>query len=102
MFLDEQWLNFVQVGNVPSILQIVDYSHGFTGSAHDALAFEHTAAAQHQDWLFDGEEFAWVDSAYSVTCRKIPVHKKPASFHPENAAFNKAVSHLHVQSEHCM
>jgi len=80
----------------------VDYSHGFTGSAHDALAFEHTAAAQHPDWLFDGEEFAWVDSAYSVTRRTIPVHKKPASLRPENSAFDRAVSHLHVPSEHCM
>ena len=95
-------INFVQVGNVPSTLRIVDYSHGFTGSAHDALAFDHTAAAQHPDWLFDGEEFAWVDSAYSVTRRTIPVHKKPASLRPENAAFDKAVSHLRVRSEHCM
>ena len=81
-------INFVQVGNVPSTLWIVDYSHGFTGSAHDALAFVHTAAAQHPDWLFDGEEFAWVDSAYSVTHRTIPFHKKPASLCPENAAFD--------------
>ena len=63
---------------------------------------DHTAAAQHPDWLFDGEEFAWVDSAYSVTHRTIPVYNKPASLYPENAAFDKAVSHLHVRSEHCM
>ena len=62
----------------------------------------HVSAAQHPDWLFDGEEFAWVDSAYSVTRRTIPVHKKPASLRQENAAFDKAVSHLRVRSEHCM
>ena len=34
-----------QVGNVPSTLRVVDYSHGLTGAAHDAAAFEHTAAS---------------------------------------------------------
>lgn len=37
-----------------------------TGSAHDATAFENTMAAMHPDWFFDGEEFAWADSAYAV------------------------------------
>lgn len=47
-------------------LQIVNFTHGMTGSAHDATAFEHTTAAMHPDWFFDGEEFAWADSAYAV------------------------------------
>ena len=92
----------LQVGNVPSNLRIVDYSHGFTGSAHDATAFQHTAAARFPDWLFHGQEFAWVDSAYALTPHTIPVHKEPASRIRENAIFDKVVSRLRVRSEHCM
>ncbi len=84
------------------ILRIVDYSHGFTGSAHDATAFEHTAAHKHPDWFFEGEEFAWADSAYSLNKRTIPVHHKPASFRRQNTIFDKAVAHIRVRSEHCM
>ncbi|KAG2746066.1 hypothetical protein P692DRAFT_20876829 [Suillus brevipes Sb2] len=54
----------LQIGNLPSNLRIVDYAHGLTGLAHDASAFEHTAAAKHTDWFFKGNEFAWVNSAY--------------------------------------
>ncbi|SRR6266545_6315667 len=85
-----------EVGNVSSNLRIVDYSHGFTGSAHDATAFEHTAAHKHPDWFFEGEEFAWADSAYSLKKHTIPVHHKPASFRRENTIFDKAVAHLRV------
>ena len=41
-------INFVQVGNVLSTLQIVNYSHGFTGSAHYALAFDCYAGTRSQ------------------------------------------------------
>ena len=81
---------------------MVDYSVGFTGSAHDATAFEHTAAALHPDWMFKGAEFAYVDSAYPLGKHTIPVHKKPASLQRENAIFDHLVSHLRVRSEHCM
>lgn len=91
-----------QVGNVPSNLRIRDYCHGFTGSAHDAAAFEHTAAALTPEYLFEGDEFAWGDSAYTLNARTIPVHRRPASLIPENALFDKAVSHLRVRSEHCI
>ena len=91
-----------QIGNVPSNLRIVDYSHGFTSSAHDSAAFQHTAAARFPDWFFGGEEFAWVDSAYALTIHTIPVHKEPASRLRRNAIFDKAVSRLRVRSEHCM
>ena len=37
-----------------------------TRSAHDATAFEHTTAAKYPDWLFEGEEFTWADSAFLV------------------------------------
>ena len=45
----------------------MDYAHGPTGSAHDAAAFEHTAAFKYPNWFFEGEEFAWTNSAYSLT-----------------------------------
>ncbi|KAK0460317.1 hypothetical protein IW261DRAFT_1429065 [Armillaria novae-zelandiae] len=50
------------------------------GSAHDASAFMYTAAGRWPEWMFKGNEFAWTDSAYTLTARTIPVHKKPASF----------------------
>lgn len=80
----------------------MDYAHGYPGSVHDAAAFEHTAAHQYPTWFFEGEEFAWADSAYSLTPCTIPVHKEPASLQPDNTVFDKAVSHLRVRSEHCM
>ncbi|KLO05735.1 hypothetical protein SCHPADRAFT_838975 [Schizopora paradoxa] len=92
----------VQIGNTPSNLRIIDYSHGFTGSIHDAAAFEHTAAAKYPDWFFKDNEFAWCDSAYTLNGRTITVHRKPASLIRENRIFDAAVSHVRVRSEHCM
>ena len=73
-----------------------------TGSAHDASAFEHTGASTDPDWFFEGQEFAWVDSAYPCTQYTIPVHKEPASLIPNNTIFDHYVSRLCVRSEHCM
>ncbi|KIK77626.1 hypothetical protein PAXRUDRAFT_166238, partial [Paxillus rubicundulus Ve08.2h10] len=84
----------VQIGNLPSNLCIVDYSHSMMGSAHDAWVFEHTAAAKYPDWFFQGQEFARVDSAYRVSPWTIPVHKKPAALLPENAAFDYTVANI--------
>ncbi|KAG6817989.1 hypothetical protein H0H93_006887 [Arthromyces matolae] len=92
----------VQIGNTPSNLRIVDYSHGHTGSCHDARAFEGTAAYKYPDWLFEGNEFAWADSAYPCTTRCIPVHKEPASTIPRNTIFDRYVARLRVRSEHTM
>ncbi|KAK6993200.1 hypothetical protein R3P38DRAFT_2567206, partial [Favolaschia claudopus] len=50
------------IGNAPS--------NPFTGSAHDAAAFEHTCAFLHPDYLFHNGEFAWGDSAYTRHHRK--------------------------------
>jgi DDE superfamily endonuclease len=91
-----------QIGNVPSNLCIVDFSHGHTGSCHDARAFEGTAAHKYPNWLFSGEEFAWMDSAYPCTSRSIPVHKEPVSLIPRNAIFDRYVSRLRVRSEHAI
>ncbi|KIK78984.1 hypothetical protein PAXRUDRAFT_112387, partial [Paxillus rubicundulus Ve08.2h10] len=44
----------VQIRNLPSNLCIVDYSHGVMGSARDTWAFEHTVAAKHPNWFFQG------------------------------------------------
>lgn len=92
----------LKIGNTPSNLRIVDYSHGFTGSAHDASAFEYTAAFRHAEWFFQGHEFAWVDSAYPLTSHCIAVHKKPGNLKPENIIFDKQASNICVRSEHCM
>lgn len=73
-----------------------------TGSAHDAAAFASTAASRFPDWLFKGNEFAWADSAYTLTPRTIPVHKKPASLIPRNTLFDKALARIRVRSEHTM
>jgi hypothetical protein len=100
--LKAEWLTIGQIGSVPSNLRIVDYVHGFTGSAHDATAFEHSAAVKYADWFFDGEEFAWTDSAYGVSLRSIPVHKEPASRLRSNTIFDIQVSRLRVRSEHCI
>ncbi|KAF8837347.1 hypothetical protein BDN67DRAFT_991794 [Paxillus ammoniavirescens] len=92
----------LQVRNLPSNLCIVDYSHGMTGFAHDAWALEHIAAAKHSDRFFKRDEFTWADSAYALTTQTIPIHKKPASFLPENTIFDQAVANLCVHLEHCM
>jgi DDE superfamily endonuclease len=65
-----------------------------TASSHDAAAFANTGAALYPDFFFQGNEFAWADSAYTCTSRMIPVHKQPASEQPQNAAFDKMVSEL--------
>ncbi|KIK78740.1 hypothetical protein PAXRUDRAFT_163166 [Paxillus rubicundulus Ve08.2h10] len=95
-------LNLQVIGNIPSNLQIVDYAHGLTGSAHDASAFEHTAAVRHTDWFFQGDEFAGADSTYPVTPCTIPVRKQPATLLAESTVFDSAVDNLWVWSEHCM
>ncbi|KEP45480.1 DDE family endonuclease, partial [Rhizoctonia solani 123E] len=89
------------IGCVGSNLRIVDYCVGYTGSAHDALAFRTTAAYCHPESVFQGDEFAWTDSAYPLSYRIIPVHKAPANQDPVIRAFDKAVSHLRVRLEHC-
>jgi hypothetical protein len=91
-----------QIGNTPSNLQIADYSLGLTGSVHDTTAFQHTIAIKHPDLLFDGEEFAWADSAYAVSTCTIPVHKWAVSLDPANTLFDHVLAQFCVWSEHCM
>ncbi|KIO22285.1 hypothetical protein M407DRAFT_43965, partial [Tulasnella calospora MUT 4182] len=54
------------------------------------------------NWFFEDGEFMWADSAYTVSPRVIPVHKKPASDNPLNAQFDATVAQLRIRSEHCM
>ncbi|KAF7297512.1 DDE Tnp4 domain-containing protein [Mycena indigotica] len=68
----------VQIGNVPSNLRIIDYSHGFTGSAHDSSAFEYTTARKHPELLFEGDEHGFGDSAYALSEYMIPMFRSPA------------------------
>ncbi|KDQ05719.1 hypothetical protein BOTBODRAFT_78865, partial [Botryobasidium botryosum FD-172 SS1] len=54
------------------------------------------------NWFFQGNEFAWGDSAYTLLPRMIPIHKKPANLVRENAIFDHTVAAIRVRSEHTM
>ncbi|KAG8957816.1 hypothetical protein FRC05_009569 [Tulasnella sp. 425] len=92
----------VQVVNLFTNLRIIDYVTGFCGSAHDSAVFQYSAISLYPNWFFEDGEFMWADSAYTLSPRVIPVHKKPASDNPLNAQFDTAVSQLRIRSEHCM
>ncbi|KAG8731615.1 hypothetical protein FRC10_001610 [Ceratobasidium sp. 414] len=62
--------------------QITNYSLGFTGAAHDSLAFRETAVYKHPNLIFHNDEFAWADSAYTPSYHVIPVHQAPANLNP--------------------
>jgi hypothetical protein len=91
----------IQIGCIGSNLRIIDYSLGYTGSAHDAIAFEQTAAYRYPELVYRDDEFAWADSAYAASYRVIPVHKAPANLDPKVLLFDTAVSRLWIRSEHC-
>lgn len=48
-------------------LQIIDFSYGYTGSTHDATAWEQTRLAQEHETLLQEGEWVWADSAYPVS-----------------------------------
>ena len=48
-------------------LQIIDCGFGFTGSTHDATAWEHTQIYKKHSDLLGMDEFVWADSAYPVS-----------------------------------
>ena len=60
-----------EVVSLPN-LHIINYSYGFTGSTHDATAFEKTRMAQEHDDILEPHEWIWADSAY-------PVHSPPSN-----------------------
>ncbi|KDN33174.1 hypothetical protein RSAG8_13737, partial [Rhizoctonia solani AG-8 WAC10335] len=92
----------IQIGCVGSNLRIIDYCVGHTGAAHDSLAFRSTGAYLHPDTIFEGDEFAWADSAYTASYRIIPIHKAPANLDPDVRAFDRAASRLRVSVENCI
>ena len=47
-------------------LQIIDYGFGFTGSTHDATAWEHTQIYKKRNELLNTNKFVWADSAYPM------------------------------------
>jgi hypothetical protein len=47
-------------------LQIIDCGFGFTGSTHDAAAWEQTQIYQKHDELLKPNKFIWADLAYPV------------------------------------
>ncbi|KAE9402089.1 hypothetical protein BT96DRAFT_765550, partial [Gymnopus androsaceus JB14] len=57
-------LNF-QIINLPN-LRIINFSYGYTGSTHDATAWEQTAFAKDRSVFLEGNEFIWADSAYPI------------------------------------
>ncbi|KAG2045424.1 hypothetical protein BDR06DRAFT_978219, partial [Suillus hirtellus] len=65
----------VHICNTPSNVRIMNYSHSFTGSSHDAVAFEHTATAWHPLWF------------------------TPASLHRDNARSHGIFSAAHPGAE---
>lgn len=88
--------------NLFTNLRIIDFVTGFVGSAHDSAVFKHSAVMKWPDWFFEGEEFMWADSAYTLHPRVIPVHKRPAADIQKNHLFDTAVAHIRIRSEHCM
>jgi hypothetical protein len=47
-------------------LRIVDFGYGFTGSAHDATAWQETRISKERETLLKDDDFIWADSAYPV------------------------------------
>ncbi|THU94473.1 hypothetical protein K435DRAFT_819994 [Dendrothele bispora CBS 962.96] len=55
----------VQVVSLPN-LRIIDLGYGFTGSTHDASAWDHTRLKKEHERLLRPGEWVWADSAYPV------------------------------------
>ena len=54
-----------QIVSLPN-LWIIDFGYGYTGSTHDATAWEGTRLFQEHGTLLDDKEWVWADSAYPV------------------------------------
>lgn len=59
-----------QVVSLPN-LHIIDIGYGFTGSAHDATAWEEIQMAKDHTTLLEDAEFVWADSAYLVQLSRL-------------------------------
>lgn len=87
--------------NLPN-LQIVDYGYGYTGSTHDATAWEQTRIFKEHDTVFEGKEFVWGDSAYPIQTWVVCPFKVPESELADNAVYNECLSSLRIRSEHAI
>ncbi|PPR03353.1 hypothetical protein CVT24_012571 [Panaeolus cyanescens] len=91
----------VQIINTPD-LRIIDCGYGFTGSTHDASAWEKTWIYAHHEKVFEDNEFIWADSAYPIETWVVAPYKKPDSDRPDNTFFNNHVSMIRIRSEHAI
>ncbi|KAF9562393.1 hypothetical protein CPC08DRAFT_634216 [Agrocybe pediades] len=71
-------LNF-QIISLPN-LRIIDFGYGFTGSTHDATAWEQTKIFKQHEDIFREGEFVWADSAYPVSI-SIMIHLPCSRLH---------------------
>ncbi len=83
-------------------MRIIDYGYGFTGSTHDATAWEKTRIFAEHETILQGDEFIWGDSAYPIDTWVVAPYKKPESDLPENAIYNNHVSMVRIRSEHAI
>ncbi|KAI0045771.1 hypothetical protein FA95DRAFT_1618110 [Auriscalpium vulgare] len=64
--LNIQACTHMDIVSMPN-LRIIDFSYGYTGSAHDSTAWAKTRIYQEHDTLLEDGEFIWGDSAYPVS-----------------------------------
>ncbi|PPQ74561.1 hypothetical protein CVT24_004353 [Panaeolus cyanescens] len=91
----------IQIINTPD-LYIIDCGYGFTGSTHDATAWERTWIYAHHDEVFEDDEFIWADSAYPIQTWLVAPYKQPDSNIPQNEIFNTVLSSVRIKSENCI
>ena len=60
-----------QIISLPN-LRIIDIGYGYTGSTHDATAWQKTQFYQRRERYLWGNEFIWADSAYPVRLFEFP------------------------------
>ncbi|KAF5359914.1 hypothetical protein D9758_013965 [Tetrapyrgos nigripes] len=93
-------LNF-QIVSLPNLC-IIDVGYGYTGSTHDATAWEKTQLKQAIDILLRDGEWIWADSAYPISERVVAPFKRPEKDLPQNEVFNNYVSMVRIKSKHAI
>ncbi|KAJ3564072.1 hypothetical protein NP233_g8537 [Leucocoprinus birnbaumii] len=83
-------------------LRIIDVGYGFTGSTHDASAWQKTRIYSEKERYLEGNEFIWADSAYPIEEWLVAPYKKPEHDEPENELFNNHLSMIRIRSEHAI
>ncbi|KAF5346002.1 hypothetical protein D9758_013848 [Tetrapyrgos nigripes] len=93
-------LNF-QIVSLPNLC-IIDVGYGYTGSTHDATAWEMTRIKQLIATLVRCGEWVWADSAYPISEKVVAPYKRPEKDLPQNEVFNHQVSMIRIRSEHAI